>query len=154
MSVTILKSQVARMKPKIISFRSYKNFNEEKFVQQLNINFTFLAIERNGLDSNELYDIFLEIIGTTLDLHAPLKSKTVRGNDAGFMNKELRKSIMTRSRLKSKYTKYPTLENRRRYQTQRNKCVSMRRDAIQLQFQKVTSRVGFSSKDFYKLVKP
>ena len=34
MSVTILKSQVARMKPKIISFRSYKKFNEEKILQQ------------------------------------------------------------------------------------------------------------------------
>ena len=37
--------------------------------------------------------------------HAPLKKKIIRGNDAPFMTKELRKAIMNRSRSKHKYLK-------------------------------------------------
>ena len=32
MSLTVLKSQVARLKPKVIKYRSYKNFNEANFL--------------------------------------------------------------------------------------------------------------------------
>ena len=35
----------------------------------------------------------------------------VRGNDAPFMTKNLRKAIMNRSRSKRKYLKYPSREN-------------------------------------------
>ena len=41
----------------------------------------------------------------------PLKTKKVRGNHAPFMNKELRKAIMNRSRLKNKWNNYKSREN-------------------------------------------
>ena len=37
-----------------------------------------------------------------VDKHAPLKRKTLRGNQAPFMTRELRKAIYNRSRLKNK----------------------------------------------------
>ena len=37
--------------------------------------------------------------------------KKLRGNQAKFMTKELRKAIMDRSRLKNKYLKRPSREN-------------------------------------------
>ena len=43
-----------------------------------------------------------KIFRSTLDNHAPLKQKQVRGNKAPFMSKELRKAIMTRPRIKNK----------------------------------------------------
>ena len=46
---------------------------------------------------SKLTDIFQEI----LQKHAPLKSKQVRGNHATFMNKELSKVIMSKSRLRN-----------------------------------------------------
>ena len=36
-----------------------------------------------------------------LEKHVPTKSKTIRGNQAPFMNKELSKIIMNKSRIKS-----------------------------------------------------
>ena len=37
--------------------------------------------------------------------------KKLRGNQANFMTKELRKAIMDQSRLKNKYLKWPSREN-------------------------------------------
>ena len=50
-------------------------------------------------------------------MRAPLKKKILRGNDAPFMNKELRKAIYTRSRLRNRYFKNPTKENEMSYKT-------------------------------------
>ena len=54
-------------------------------------------------------------------MRAPLKKKILRGNDAPFMNKELRKEIYTRSRLRNRFFKNPTKENEMSYKKQRNK---------------------------------
>ena len=59
-----------------------------------------------------------------LNLYAPLKTKVVRGNNAPFMSKEIRKA-MHRSRLKHNFNKYRNEENRRHYKKQRNFCVSL-----------------------------
>ena len=61
---------------------------------------------------------------------------------------------MTRSRLKSKYNKHPTPENRLKYTKQRNLCVLLRNKAIRYEFQKETGKGNLTNKDFYKLIKP
>ena len=49
------------------------------------------------------YEIFERIFVRLLDIHAPLKEKYVRANDASFMNKTLSKAFMTRPRLRNKF---------------------------------------------------
>ena len=63
----------------------------------------------------------------TLNLFAPIKKKYARGNQMSFMTKDLSKEMMTRSRLRNKYLKDKTEENRLLYTQQRNKCVSLLR---------------------------
>ena len=48
----------------------------------------------------------------TLNAFAPIKKKYVRGNQMPFMTKNLSKETMTRSRLRNKYSKHKTQENR------------------------------------------
>ena len=48
----------------------------------------------------------------TLNSFAPIKKKYARGNQIPFMIKDLSKEIMTRSRLRNKYLKQKTEENR------------------------------------------
>ena len=43
----------------------------------------------------------------TLEKHAPLTSKTVRGSQAPFMNKELSKAIIEKSRLHNSILNIP-----------------------------------------------
>ena len=53
------------------------------------------------------------------------------------MNKDLRKSIDTRSRLKNRYNKNPTDDNKIQYKKQRNKCVNLCKNAIKTYFKNV-----------------
>ena len=61
------------------------------------------------------YDEFKDIFMNVLNKYAPIKEKTIRGNNAPFMNKPLSKAFMERSRLKNKYNKFPTEENHLNY---------------------------------------
>ena len=63
-----------------------------------------------------------EILSETLNKHAPIKSKTVRGNQAPFMNRVISKNIMNKSRIKNKYLKWPSRENYLAYKRIKNKC--------------------------------
>ena len=60
---------------------------------------------------NQCYDLLTNSFLKVVNKHAPLKKKTIRGNHASFVNKELRKAIYTRSRLRSKMCQNPISEN-------------------------------------------
>ena len=52
-----------------------------------------------------------EIVNDTLNHHAPLEQNQVRGNHASFMTKDLSKAKMNKSKAKSKYLNWPSMEN-------------------------------------------
>ena len=57
-----------------------------------------------------------------LDKFAPMKTKTVRVNQAVYMTKTLRKAIMRRTSLKNKYSRDKTLTSERNCKRQKNFC--------------------------------
>ena len=63
------------------------------------------------------------------------------------MTQELRKVMYTRSKLKNKYNRNPTEENKAIYKNQRNKCVSLRRKVIKVYFYNVTKTGVQTNKD-------
>ena len=63
------------------------------------------------------------------DRHVPLKEKHVRCNQATFVNKNLRKAIMTRSRLLNKFRQDRTISSHVAYKKQRNISVKLLRKA-------------------------
>ena len=97
MIITVLKVHFKKMEPITIKFRSYKRFRDN-----------LLYDLQNSCKETMSYDDFKEIFMKILNLHAPMKKKLVRGNNAPFMNKYLSKAIMHRSKLKNKYNKNPT----------------------------------------------
>ena len=120
---TFMKSYISRLKPKNVHYRSYKNFNEEKFL--IDVKEADFSFKTSNPDEN--YSVLTNVFSNIVNIHAPLKKKILRGNDAPFMNKELRKAIYTKSRLRNRYFKNPTKKNETSYKKQRNKCVSLRR---------------------------
>ena len=103
--------------------------------------------ETRNLDKN--YLVRTNVFSDIVNKHAPLKKKILRGNDVPFMDKELRKAIYTRSRLRNRYFKNPTKNNETFYKKQRNKCVSLREKSITHYFSKITSR-GIMTNNFGK----
>ena len=67
----------------------------------------------------------METLVILLNTHAPMKMRLLRANDAPYMNKDLRKAIMTRTRLKNLYNKTPNVENEMNYKKERNYCANL-----------------------------
>ena len=63
-----------------------------------------------------LRKIFLEI----LEIHAPLKQKVLRANEVPYMTRALRKAMMKRSQLESKYLKTKTELDKTNFKKQKN----------------------------------
>ena len=74
-----------------------------------------------------------------LDKHAPIKNKKARGNDAPFMTMELSKTIMNRSKLRNRYTKWPSRENFLAFKEQKNICKNLNKKTKKNYLSKITS---------------
>ena len=147
---TFFKSHYSKLKPKAIHYRNYKNFDVSLFLNDLEKT-TLLT---NSNCPNENYQHLTENFISVVEKHAPLKKKIIRGNQAPFVNRELRKAIYTRSRLRNKYWKNPTSENELRYKQQRNKCVSLRKKSMKLYLNKSAADGIVTNKSFWKFIKP
>ena len=79
--------------------------------------------------------------------------KKLRGNQAKFMTKELRKVNMDQSRFKNKYLKWPSCENLA-YKKAKNICNSLNKKAKKDYFKKATAGGVMSNRKFLNTVKP
>jgi len=97
MVITSFRFQYKPGAPKVTYYRSYKNFSKPKFKEDLG-----KALNEKNC---EIYEVFEENFLKTLEKHAPLKKKTLRANDAPYMTRNLRKAMMKRTELATKYNK-------------------------------------------------
>ena len=92
----LMKTQIPRLKPKVIKYRSDKKFDSTSFLQDAkNTEFKF---DSNNADLR--YRNLLSAFQKLVDKHASLRARVQRGNTASFMNLQLQKAIYARSRLK------------------------------------------------------
>ena len=83
------------------------------------------------------YNFFKNVFLKVLNEHAPYKKKILRANHAPYMTKALRKVIMKRSQLQTKYFKERTAENELVNKKQRNfsqQTLSKRKEEMLQQF--------------------
>ena len=133
---------------KIISYRRYKNFSNDAFRENLIEQIDIQNFQHMILDT--LKQLFLNI----LEKFAPIKHKYVRANQTPFMNKALNKLVMDRSRLKNRYFKNRTPENRLAYTKIRNLCVSTFRKQKKAFFTNLDTKSVTDNKLFWKVIKP
>ena len=107
MIISCLKTTFKKTPPKKIIFRDCKKFDEQHFLQDLDQQ----MIKGKFYKEKNMCKNFSDTFKAVVNKHAPLKEKIVRGNNAPFIMKELRKAIMNRSRLKKKYQDWPSREN-------------------------------------------
>ena len=106
--VNILRTLFQKLPPKFVIYRNQKNFHESNFFLDLNSRLIQGELYKNCEDPyNKMSEIFSEV----LNYHASLKQKSVRDNQAPFMTRELSKAIMTKSKVKNSYVKWPSREN-------------------------------------------
>ena len=71
---------------------------------------------------SDSYTGYVTLFKSVVDRHAPIKKKTIRGNNKPFMNLELSKAIKTKSHIRNKYNKWISRENYLEWQNIKNKC--------------------------------
>ena len=113
MIITVLKSSFIKLKARETYYRDYKNFSSNSFREDLT-----LSSDRINKGFNSFEDTFMK----TLNRYAPMKKTFVRANEVPYMTKALRKAIMKRSELESKYLKNKSYQNMKIYKKQKNFC--------------------------------
>ena len=151
MTVTVMKASFRKLKSKVVHYRNYKRFcNEIYRNEQSSIGVT--EFSKQNFEENSL-EKFLEVCSKVLDKHAPRKSKLVRGSHSSFMNRELWKAIITRTRLRNKFFKEKTLENRKNNTKQQNYCVALLRKVKKKYYGSLDKKHVTDNKTFWKTVK-
>jgi hypothetical protein len=99
-----------------ITYRTYKNFNEDEFLEDLK-NSLSLSIFDNvdcensdhvTIDVNKQSQLHSDVFRSVIDRHAPLKRRKIKPNQLLFMNSKLRKAINVKGMLRRWSYKYRT----------------------------------------------
>ena len=115
MTICVLKMHFRKLPPKVINYRDFKNFDNERFMNSLQY-----TLAEEHIDYSRNPDKFFEICQNVLNNHAPRKKKYIRGNNKPFMTKAYSKAIMARTRFRNKFLKNPSEQNKENYNKQRN----------------------------------
>ena len=146
MVITVMKVFYKKQKPKIIQYRSYKNFDNQVFQRELNSE--LLKIDLNNAELLEFTETFQSI----LDKHAPKTETFVRANNSNFVTKNIRKAIMKRSKLRNKYLRERTNETKSLYKKQKNLCVSILRKNKRDYFGNLNNKIVTDNRKFWKII--
>ena len=145
--LTSMRSQYIQGNPKIKFYRDYNSFNFGSFNNELN------ELLKIGKDIN--YSLFENIFLQVLNADAPVKKKIQRFNNNPFMAKQLRNTIMHRSRLKIVFNKSRTPKTWDSYKKQRNFCVNLLRKTKKKEyFENINVKDIHDNKKFWKTIKP
>ena len=104
MTGTFFRAKISRLKPRKIYHRIYKNFDKCSFL----LNLRSINLYSSSIDPDKNYILLTSQFLKVVNQHAPLKVKTLRRNHAYFVDKQLRKEIYQRSKLRNKYCKNPS----------------------------------------------
>ena len=118
------------MKRNSVNYRRYKNFDLHNFRYDLNI-----AMDMN--DTNMGYEVFENAYFKVLNKHPPIKTK-----------------FTTRSRLRNRYLRLPSQENKVAYKIQRNVCTKLLRKRQRSYYSKLDTKNICDNKKFWNTVKP
>ena len=141
---TVMKMRFPKSKPSIIIYRSYKKFDNKNFMENLNAEIITRSnyLEKDGIDA------FSSICCEVLNKHLPQKQRYLCANHKPFINAEISKAIMIRSRMRNRFLKHRSDENKRLFQKQRNKCVSLLRKAKKEYFSSLNVNKVVDNKSF------
>ena len=108
LTVSVLKTFFKKQSAKITSYRDYKNVSNDSFRTDL-----IHEISSNDTLGGD-WTGFLDACKKLLDSQAPCKKKYARANQPLFLTKEINKEIMARSRLRNKFLRCRSDENKKR----------------------------------------
>ena len=135
-------------KPRRISYRSFKNFSDDAFVQNITS-----APFHVGDIFDDLEDVAWfnsKLLSDIVDEHAPMKTKMIKCDSVPYMNSALRKAQYARNMARNKYKRFGKThweENRRH----RNNVVAIRKKSIKTYF---SAKCTKHDRSFWSAISP
>ena len=145
LTVTEFKMSFQKCKPRIITYRNYKNYDNDVLRSEIQ---TFCSLKETDLG------LFKESIFCIFNKLAPIRKKYLRANEAPFMTKELHNAIMKRSRYRNKFLKDKSQTSRENYKIQRNLCKKLLRKTKKSYFESLNTKKITDNRTFWKTVVP
>ena len=148
----IMKERVAQHERKVITFRSTKTLDVEKFNEDLscapwNVMDTFDTLD-------EKYDYWESLFNTIIEKHMPTKRMRFRKFDVPYMTPKWKNAIKMKRKFAKQYAQEKTEENWELKRKWRNKAANCRRQAIKEYWQKKAEDLKAKPSDFYKTFRP
>ena len=103
----MMKMHFLKSKPSIITYRSYKKFDNKKFKENLNAE----IITQSSYLEKDSIDAFSSICCEVSNKHAPQKQRYLGADHKHFINAEISKTIMIRSRMRNRFLKHRSDKN-------------------------------------------
>ena len=97
----IRKISVIDKQENILEIRNMKNFNEEKFIEDL-LKQPWEHIYFSAENPNAMWEIWKKIFLDVLDKHAPLQHKKIRSKKAPWITNDIKNLMNTRDKFKRK----------------------------------------------------
>ena len=145
MVITVMKMSFKKHSPIERHYRDYKYFDRTKFKNNLNEKLS------EGISNYESFETtFIEV----LNKHAPLRKKLLRANHAPYITKTLRKAIMRRSQLETKYLKSKTQTDLKLYKKHKNFCSKLHKRERRKYYESLDMKNVLDSKKFWKTMGP
>ena len=148
---TCTKLQHTRFTPKVVTYRSYKKFNEEDFKYEVScIPYQILDVFD---DVDDKFWCYNKLIMNVVDDHAPLKKKFLKRPNAPHMNGLLRKAMYKKRMAQNRFRKYRDSTSWENYRKARNTFVKLNRISLSNYF-KEKCNSGTQSRSFWDVVRP
>ena len=135
----------SKSKPIERTYREMKHFDREAFRYEL-------ISELYKIDTD--YNSFEDTFNAVLNKHAPIKTKLLRANHKPYVTKAMRKAIMKRSELATKYRRSPTDENLRTWKKHKNFCSNLYKRERRNYYESLDMKKLTDNQKFWNTVKP
>ena len=143
----LVNSILPELELRIINYRPYKNFSTKKFKSSLVNQFR----KEDFVSKDKGFEKFCNITLKVLNKQDPRKKTFAKSNQFPFMTKNLSKKVMKKSRLRHRFLKNNSLENRMLY-TQGNYCVSLFRKTKIRYYTNLNEKKILDKKQFWTFI--
>ena len=148
---TVRRWKRPKFPAKTIKTRSFKNFNEEAFLNSLNLIDWNEIVQDENLD--HACDRFNKILSDILDIHAPIRTQKIKGNSPQWINDELLRSIRERDFLKKKASKTKTLQDWAIFKEKRNNVNNLKKRLKDQHYNNKLKELKSQPKQLWKTLK-
>ena len=136
----------AKRKQRILNYSNHKFFNNILFRNHVLNKLKNRNLQISDKDLKYFKETSLSVVNTI----APLKSRFIQANQVPFINKEIQRGVMVRSKLRKKFLKSRSENDKKAYNKQKNKCVSLLRKTKKAYYSNLNMKDVVDAKSFRK----